>query len=187
MNALTKEQAELVANNHNLIYSFLNSKNLPVDDKLSMNIDDWYGIMAEALCKAAKGFDNSKSTNFSTYAYHCMQHAMINTFKGKNTLKEIPNQAVEYYDEFAFETGIESKMDYIPDTINIENQVIAKLTVNQFMEIQTDQRKRIFYLISIGYNSREIADLFGCCRQNIEKILQRARITYQKKLAKGEL
>ena len=41
---LTNDQRKLVEQNHNLIYAFLHTKNL--------NIEEWYDICAISLCKA---------------------------------------------------------------------------------------------------------------------------------------
>jgi hypothetical protein len=61
---LTKEQSQMVADNHNLIYSFLQKHNLPAND-------DNYSIAAIGLCKAALHYIPEKGT-FSTIAYYSM-------------------------------------------------------------------------------------------------------------------
>ena len=59
---MTDEQRKLVEDNHNLIYGFLNKKELT---------DDYYDIVALGLCKAAMNYDESKG-RFSTLAFKCM-------------------------------------------------------------------------------------------------------------------
>lgn len=66
---LTNEQAKLVEDNHNLIFSFLNKHHL--DDN---STEDWYGVAAIGLCKAAMSFDPNKNMQFSTLAYRCMEN-----------------------------------------------------------------------------------------------------------------
>ena len=67
---LTDDQRQMVADNHNLIFSFLNKYHLPDDE--------WYGVMAVGLINAAISYNGSSA--FSTYAYKCMFNEMRNEF-----------------------------------------------------------------------------------------------------------
>lgn len=69
MRELNEMQQRLVEENHNLIYSFLNSRSLSLDA-----IEDWYGTAAIGLCKAALIFDESRGVKFSTLAYFIMDN-----------------------------------------------------------------------------------------------------------------
>ena len=53
---LTKEQKELVENNHKLIYYYIH--------KNGLSLDEYYDILAIGLCKAALNFDESKGIKF---------------------------------------------------------------------------------------------------------------------------
>ena len=66
MKQLTPEQQKLVTDNHNLIYSLANAKNI--------DLDEYYDVLAIGLCKAAITFDETKS-KFSTYVYACMYNS----------------------------------------------------------------------------------------------------------------
>ena len=48
MKQLTPEQQKLVTDNHNLIYSLANAKNI--------DLDEYYDVLAIGLCKAAITF-----------------------------------------------------------------------------------------------------------------------------------
>lgn len=68
MEQLTLDQQRIVSENHNLIYSLANKK--------SINLDEYYDVLAIGLCKAAIAFDNTKG-KFSTLAYT----VMLNEYK----------------------------------------------------------------------------------------------------------
>ena len=61
---LTDEERELVTNNHNLIYSYLNKFHLT---------DDYYDLCAIGLCRAAH-FYKPENGKFSVYAFVCMSN-----------------------------------------------------------------------------------------------------------------
>ena len=67
---LNDQQRKLVEDNHNLIYYFLKGKNLSLDA-----VEDWYGLCAIGLCKAALIYDSTKGTQFTTLAWVCMQNS----------------------------------------------------------------------------------------------------------------
>ena len=56
MEQLTLDQQRIVSENHNLIYSLANKKNI--------NLDEYYDVLAIGLCKAAIAFDNKKVVFF---------------------------------------------------------------------------------------------------------------------------
>ena len=68
MEQLTLDQQRIVSENHNLIYSLANKK--------SINLDEYYDVLAIGLCKAAIAFDSTKG-KFSTLAYT----VMLNEYK----------------------------------------------------------------------------------------------------------
>ena len=63
MGQLTLDQQRIVSENHNLIYSLANKKNI--------NLDEYYDVLAIGLCKAAMIYNENKS-KFSTLAFTCM-------------------------------------------------------------------------------------------------------------------
>lgn len=86
---LTKEQQKLVEDNHGLIYSFLQSRNLP--------FDEFYDLAAIGLCTAAIGFDPTKGYEFSTYAYRVMASKILIEYRQKRNLRVIPEDKLLYY------------------------------------------------------------------------------------------
>lgn len=61
---LNAEQQRLVEENHNLIYWFIN--------KMRLSLEDYYGVVAIGLCKAAYSYDSSRGCAFSTHAHWAM-------------------------------------------------------------------------------------------------------------------
>lgn len=66
---LNDKQRKLAEENHNLIYSFLKSRQLSLDA-----VEDWYGTAAIGLCKAALVYDENRGAKFATLAYICMEN-----------------------------------------------------------------------------------------------------------------
>lgn len=64
--ALTDEERDLVTDNHNLIYSYLNQHCLS---------DDYYDLCAIGLCRAAHFYEPKKG-KFSTFAFLCMSNVI---------------------------------------------------------------------------------------------------------------
>ena len=58
---MTDYQKQLVTDNHNLIYRFL--------QKEKLNMEDWYDLAAIGMCKAAKTFNRKNVQIF----YICIQ------------------------------------------------------------------------------------------------------------------
>lgn len=69
LNRLNDAQRQLVADNHNLIYKYLDGKHLSMD-----SVEDWYGAAAVGLCKAGIIFDKTRGLKFSTLAFVCMEN-----------------------------------------------------------------------------------------------------------------
>ena len=80
--ALTHEQQELAAENHNLIYRFAQT--------MAIDVEEFYDILAIALCKAAKTFDKSRGLRFSTLAFQCMKNEYNMYWRRELNSKPVP-------------------------------------------------------------------------------------------------
>jgi len=105
--ALTEEERQLVAQNEWLIWAFC--------AKHRLNGEAWYGLFAEALCKAAKKYDPKKA-KFSTWGMRFIRFAwghelMINHRKLKDVTPVEPLNA-----RVSFSEGEASEyMELMPD------------------------------------------------------------------------
>lgn len=152
---LTKEQQELVEKNHNLIYYALN--------KFSVPKEEYYGICAIGLCKAACTY-NSQASRFSTYAlsvilneirmgkrqerkqaklnYISMDEEWANTKEGSVTLHEI----------------LSTKMD-------VEDEIISF----KLPDILTPDEMRVVKYLYMDYKQKEIAEIIGVCQPVVSR------------------
>lgn len=157
MEKMTPEQQKLATDNHNLIYSFLHSKNL--------SIEEWYDA-------AAISFKKEKSC-FSTYAYLCMNCTIGIIKRTERASKTIPEACLVYYDS-NFQSGEETQtatiLDIIPGNENTENQAISNFTFEQIEENMKENEKQIMGLFSAGYKQMEIAAIMNCSQPQVSRI-----------------
>ena len=73
---LNNTQKSLVEDNHDLIYSYLEYRNLSLDAP-----EDWYGAAAIGLCKAAIMYSGNGEYDFSHIAYPYMENEILEIIK----------------------------------------------------------------------------------------------------------
>lgn len=144
MKRLTDNQKEYVERNHGLIYWFISKNNL--------NVDEWYGILAESLCNASISYrpDISK---FKTYALKVMHNDYLCHVKDKNDFTEIT------YDEI------------LDLSYNIESHSITRIELKNCLSKLNDRQFFIIQKIALGYSQSEISDMMGCSQSYISKAL----------------
>jgi len=72
-----KTYQKLAEDNHKLIYGFMHKYHLS---------EDWYGELAEGLCKAARIYDENMGVKFSVLAYRSMKNTMLMRFRDEGKL-----------------------------------------------------------------------------------------------------
>lgn len=108
---LTPEQQKLVADNHNLIYSFAY--------KYKIDVGEYYDVLALGLCKAAMYHDGI-SGKFSTLAYRSMRTVYMDEIVTHDKRsKRGGNKKTEYYEDFIFDD--ESNGKYLDFIIRYKN------------------------------------------------------------------
>lgn len=122
---ITEEQKKIVEDNHNLIYSFLREYKLP--------IDEWYGLAAIGLCKAAMSYDNNLS-KFSVYAYTCMFTAVYSEKRKEKLSKTIPGHQIIYYqtEHDDGDGNTSNLMNLIPSKENVEEEALSEVMFIEF-------------------------------------------------------
>jgi RNA polymerase sigma factor (sigma-70 family) len=154
---LTEEQKELVEKNHNLIYDFAHKRNI-------LNIDDWYGILATALCKAAKGYDESKGYAFTTFTFRCMDNELNDVLRKYNSSI---NKDALYYDDDSFqEEFIDSRQHKAMQYDIMLNSLINRLN---------DNEAKTILMVADGFTQSEIAENIGCKQQNISHYIKQIK------------
>ena len=152
---LTKEQQELVEKNHNLIYYAIN--------KFSVPAEEYYGICAIGLCKAA-GTYNSHVSRFSTYALNVILNE-IRMEKRKERKQEELHQIsmdAEYTnskdDSVTLHEILTTKMD-------VEDEIISfKLS-----DILTPEEMKIVNYLYMDYKQKDIGEMLGVCQPIVSR------------------
>ena len=168
---LTEQQKNLVEENHNLIYEFAHRHNLP--------IENYYGILAIGMCKAAKKF-NGDSGAFSTLAFVCMKNTVLNYWNHEVIIqKAISKDKIVSYDA-CDASSEEPYLNCIADNVSTSDIVISKMMYESFLDKLTEIEKIITQLLMEDVPQNQIAERLGYSKQNISSHINRIR----KKMAK---
>lgn len=167
--ALTPEQQTLAAENHNLIYRFAQTREI--------NVEEFYDILAIALCKAAKVFDDSRGLRFSTLAFRCMRNEYNMYWRTELNSKHVPPNFIVSYNML-----ISNDSDEHAQFLNIiTNQTCDGVNdsgdaeVMEFIEtLHPIQRDVLTYLMD-GYKVPEVAEKLGCSRQYVYRVRRSIR------------
>lgn len=168
---LTKVQQQLVTDNHSLIYGYA--------DKHKLDLDEFYGILALALCKAAQHFDESKG-KFSTVVYTCMGNAVRNYYKAKENKSKLPLVYLDadYTDndsENELLSNVITSFELQPDQEvegNVIGQILLAMLSDKEREIVEDRLK--------GMTEKQIAQKMGCTHQNVHSWINKIRKKWTK-------
>lgn len=159
---MTTEQKRLVEDNHNLIYFYLNRHNI--------SVDEYYDVAAIGLVKAALNYNNSKST-FSTFAVLCIGNEIKNVYKKNGACGSIPYGLVfSYQDKVSDEEENMTFESILEDNSDMEEEMLARLSLERFMKRLDERRIKIVKLSLLGYSSSEISRILGVSQQRIGQI-----------------
>lgn len=173
---LDDKQRQLVSDNHSLIYSYAKSKNL--------YLDEYYDLLAIALCKAAKSFDEGK-TKFSTFAYKCMENEVNTYWRKLNAQYSIPQDMIVYYhaSQSIDETECRDFSDLFYDYESQESAEYA-IMFSEFINGLEDKEKSIAIMLASGMKHKEIGERLLCSRQSVDyhiKIIKNKLLNYLNK------
>ena len=167
--SLTKEQQDLVEENHNLIYGFAKKRNL--------DIEEYYGILAIGLCKAAMIYNNEKG-NFSTLAFTCMESILYQQWRHEQRQSAIPADMIFSYDvkiDGEESDNRNSFLDVLASNDSTHNTVVGNIMKNTLLDILTEGERKIVELLDNGLDTVQIATLRGCSKQNISHRIKKIR------------
>lgn len=157
---LTDEQRQIVADNHNLIYSFLNKYHLPEND--------WYDTAAFGLINAAINYNGSAA--FSTFAYKCMFNEMRNelTWRDRHKQEEL-SLDYEYCNNEGNTCSLEEILvtdgDFTEDILANHD---AKQLINFFeSRLRTDCQRKQLQLLIEGLKPMDVAKQCGVSKQQV--------------------
>lgn len=164
---MTQDQVRLVEENHNLIYGYLRKRGLPVDD--------WYDILAIALCEAAMAYDSHKS-NFSTLAYLKFGSAVWAEWRRHEADKRKADRET-----------VSLSIHMMDDDDDIERQLICiedgyqKTEIRMFLDVlipKLSQRDKDILRMRInGNNYRDIGKTLGISWQAAQRRMKKVQET----------
>jgi RNA polymerase sigma factor (sigma-70 family) len=166
MQTLTKTQQDFVEANHNLIYKFVNSKNIP--------IEEYYGVLAIGLCRAAASY-KEESGAFSTFAFRCMENHLYNHWKKSQTKSAIPYDCVISYDAPRTENESINLANLLSDEVLVDESVVSSLMIEYFFDKLSDKEASVLKRLLEGKTYREISEEMGCGKSNIGFIVNKIR------------
>ena len=166
--ALTKQQQELVEQNHNLIYKFAHQNNL--------SIDDYYDILAIGLCRASKMYNEDKGA-FSTIAYVCMKTEVMGHWRKISAKGVIPVEKIVSYNVSPSEesNGNETYLCCIADNNCTCDIAISNVVYERFYDLLTYKEKTIVELLMNSVSQSKIAEEIGCTKQNVAYYVSQLR------------
>lgn len=176
----TKNELDcFITENHNLIYSFLKSRNL--------TIDDYYDIAAIGLVNAARNFNPKQGSKFSTYAYFVMWNEVKRQWRKETVQKREEEKYLFHYNTSKKNNDgkeINDGLNCIPDIrYNVENETIIKIVLKNFFDkIKNEKEKKILCKFISGYKQREIAEEFNVTPSNISRIINKLLKQLKKEL-----
>lgn len=162
---MTSEAKKLVTENHNLIFYFLNKRN--------MSVEEWYDILAIALCNAAETFDENKS-KFATYASKCMSYAVCKELQ----LQEHSNRKINK-NTWSYEEKIKGELynrddatvqSILPNIFNTESEAITNVVFLDCYNQLCERDKKIVSMLANGYNMKEIGRRFDITSEAVRLI-----------------
>lgn len=175
---LTKEERNRVTENHNLIYAYCRMKNL--------SVNEWYGVLAEALCKCAMYYDESRGVAFSTFAYRVFGFAVYEMNRTEKHLKRSipPQNIVSLYEKMPVGEENMEVIGFLEDKFSVEDYCVNKVfcaKIFDFIETEFSERdiKMIKLWLQEGYSQEKIGNMLG-----ISQSLVSRRITNMRKRIK---
>ncbi|SCG88004.1 RNA polymerase sigma factor%2C sigma-70 family [uncultured Clostridium sp.] len=175
---LSPEQQKLVADNHNLIYSFAR--------KYKIDIEEYYDVLALGLCKAAM-YHDGVSGKFSTMAYQSMKTMYLNEVVFHNKRKKRGGEGKEtHYENIV--TSYEMELDYLSlledKKILDENNIIFRVKFLEFCCYINSKEQQVLKMRLDGMTQKEIAEYYGVSNNAvflwIKAIKKKARWFFRK-------
>lgn len=162
--ALSKDQQDLVSDNHNLIYSYAN--------KMNLDINEYYDLLAIGLCKAAKTYDPDRGYAFSTYAYFVMRNECYQYWRHLNTVSQIPEELIfSYHNPFSEDSEEQDRIERLNDIFGTYQLDSTEIELREFIDSLKSIEKRIIFEKMYGYTQREIAMHIGKSQSTVSKIV----------------
>lgn len=168
---LSEEQKKLVEDNHNLIKWFAGTHGI--------SLEEYYDILAIALCKAALKYDPEKSL-FSTYAVKTMSNEYCLHMRRSNTKSRYINKITISYDQPIFDCEYLDGNCTILDTLfneydSTEDKAIMNISIKELMPLLSETEQQVILLIINGLTQRQIAEKIGVSQPQVSRIVKKIK------------
>lgn len=164
-----EEYERLIIENEALVYHVLKQMHL------YSQLEDYYDVGMIGLCKAAKTFDNSKGSKFSTYACICIRNTILMDIRDQK-------RQCDYY-SISLQTPVGGEKDEIllEDTISdyeLEIDILNKeekmALIESIRKLDNDDRQMIDLYFWKEMTQKEIARYLKMSQANVSRRIQRA-------------
>lgn len=163
-----EEYERLIIENEALVYHVLKQMHL------YSQLEDYYDVGMIGLCKAAKTFDNSKGSKFSTYACICIRNTILMDIRDQK-------RQCDYY-SISLQTPVGGEKDEIllEDTISdyeLEVDILNKeekmALIESIRKLNDEDRQMIDLYFWKEMTQKEIARYLKTSQANVSRRIQR--------------
>jgi len=164
---LTIKEQNFAANNHNLVYKFLNDKHLPENE--------FYDVIIFGYLQAVRDYltnEKLKNYSFATISWKSMKRSLQDYYRSQNRQKRTAKV-------------ISIHMEVLPDGSTLEQCIAANNPLMQQLEMQfllhdlanrlSQQQMNLIHLKSSGYNIRYIARNQNIPMKQVKELLEEIR------------
>lgn len=164
-----EEYEKLIIENEALVYHVLKQMHL------YSQLEDYYDVGMIGLCKAAKTFNNSKGSKFSTYACICIRNTILMDIRDQK-------RQCDYY-SISLQTPIGGEKDEIllEDTISdyeLELDILNKeekmALIESVRKLNDEDRQMIDLYFWKEMTQQEISRYLKMSQANVSRRIQRA-------------
>lgn len=164
---LTKEQRDFSTKWHNLIYTYLHSKELPEEE--------YYDIVVFGFLRAVKEFsskpDLQQKYSFSTIAWRKMEDSLFDYYRGQSRQKrQAYVVSLHSYD------GAYTLEEVLPAPDKVMAQLETELMLHDLAALASRQQMAVVRMKSAGYNMREIAKKESIPMKRVRELLEEIRV-----------
>lgn len=164
---LTPEQKTFAADNHGLVYKFLNENQLPEDE--------FYDVVIFGYLRAVRRFfveTNLQKYSFSTIAWNCMRVDLFNYnkmhFRKKRNAETISIHLIPHENTLPIEETLAK-----PDELML--QLETKLLLHDLASCISRQQMDMIRLKTSGYSIRDIAHIQKIPMKRVKEALEEVR------------
>ncbi len=164
---LTPEEQIFAARNHNLVYKFLDKKQLP--------FDEYYDVIIFGYLKSIHRFFTTPGLTtyaFTNIAWKGMQNALYNYCRSKSCQKR--NAEIFSLHTTAQAGGLPLE-DTLPAADLLMQQLEYSLLLHDLAKRVSKQQMEIVRMRSSGYNLQDIAARQNTSTKRIRKLLEEVR------------